>query len=212
MLFRSSSVGGAALGLSAIILIASIATIAAHQSGQPGESDVDRQLGSDFSRFRVKALDMLGLDESQLAGKSICLWSPTERDVAVCDSGTTFLQYRLKKGGDGRYRFAYYDVMVLVPAEHKLGVFRAGFDFMRGRYGNTEAGEYYYKDIVSIITTGGGGISLTFTDGRAFQIWVPTAERGERLYSGTDIPFVPCERAVQSIRHLVQAHKEAPKV
>lgn len=189
-------------------VLISIIGIIAYYSGMPGDNEIDEQLGKDLKNFPNIALKKLGLDESQIVGNYIYLWSPLWDDIERINAGETFREFRFKQGKDGRFRFSRYKIMILIPTEEHLGVFTVTYDFINNTFYNQMTGEYFYKDIVSIRTERERDLSITFTDGRSFDISIPSDKHARKIYECLDVPFVPFDDAVQVIRKMVQAHKQ----
>jgi len=59
---------------------------------------------------------------------------------------------RGRRGFDGRWRFTAYDVMVICPTERLFCVFEGVLDTITGRVGREQTHEYYYDDVVAVLT------------------------------------------------------------
>jgi len=175
---------------------------------RPDEKTVGRVIGEDLEQYRRVAIAMLGLTDEEVIGNYIYLWGPCYEDISLVESGLVFKPLHFRKGKDGLYRFTSYRVMVLVPTARCLGVFRCMHSLLENRYWENETGEYYYRDVVSIRTLENRSLTLTFTDGNDFWINIPSDEVARKLYQSHHVPFVPFARAVQSIRKMIQFHKD----
>lgn len=180
----------------------------AHRSGMPTDDEIDKQLGKDLKGLPDIARQKLGLDESQVVADYVYLWSPPLDDVRSTSQGQTFMKYRFKEGKDGRFRFSRYNVMILVPTEVGLCIFRAMHNFLKNTTQVLMTGQYFYKDIVSILTRRDTDLSLTFTDGRSVTMSIPSDLDTFSIYESTDVPFIPFDKAVQVVRTMVQEHKK----
>lgn len=57
-----------------------------------------------------------------------------------------------RRGSDGRWRFTAYDVMVICPTERLFCVFEGVLDTVSGKIGREQTHEYYYDDVVAVLT------------------------------------------------------------
>jgi len=203
-----SKIGIGVAVLGGVIALLCILVIRSHSSGMPTDHDINNVIGNDLIQYRQKALDLLGLIDDQVVGETVYLWGPLYEDFKSIKANVSRIEGRFKKGGDGCYRFSRYRVMVLIPTEQHLGVFSCVHNLISNIYGDSATGEYFYKDVVSIRTEQNETLKLTFTDGHEFSISLPGDETSKEIYKSTNIPFISFDDAAQSIRKMIQMHKQ----
>jgi hypothetical protein len=203
---RNRDAVGVALAFGLILALISIVVIVFRR--RPSDAEFDRCLGHALRATPRGAIRKLGLEDSDVLGKYVYFWTPPAADVAAAEAGTSFVPNRFRRGRDQRYRFASYNVMILVPTETHLGVYTASMDLLSWAWQSEATGEYFYRDVVSIQTRP-GTLALTFRDSRAFELAFPTGWLAEALYEVHDVPFVPMADAAQVVRKMIQPHKLA---
>ncbi|GAG78464.1 unnamed protein product, partial [marine sediment metagenome] len=166
--------GGPAIGMGLFVAVVGIIGFVSNSTGKPTDQQIDKWVGTELKSFPAIALKKLGLEESQVVGNYIYLWSPPWKDIQLALRGVKFKEFRFRCGKDRRTRFSRYKIMILIPTEDHLGVFTTTYNFIKNTIYNQMTGEYFYKDIVSIRTEKERDLSLTFTDGRSFDISIPS--------------------------------------
>jgi len=195
-------------GLGVISILTGVAGIIAYFFFMPKDNYIDEQLAADMKELREMAYQKLGLDEENLKGKDLFLWSPPQEHIDRISSGASFKKLEYKLGKDGKFRFSKYRMMILIPTNELLGVFVATYDMIRDIIYESETAEYFYEDLVSIHTYDGVDVSLTFTDGSSFKLSIPSNGYTGKLYACENARFIPFDEAVQEVRKLVKTHKE----
>lgn len=128
---------------------------------KPSDEQMDRLLRDDLHRASDRSLTRLGLTRDELALRSFDADPLAGRPGArLADQGrgpiTVFgpaADVRGRTGADNVLRFTAYDVMVICPTNHHLGIYECRLDMASGRLRNEETREYHYEDVVAVVTT-----------------------------------------------------------
>ncbi|MGI5126210.1 hypothetical protein ACQEVB_05275 [Pseudonocardia sp. CA-107938] len=118
-------------------------------------SDVMRDgLDDDRNRAADHAMTRFGLtpDQLRLHGGDVGI----ETFAKLADRPLTIIGpakgARARRGLDRVWRFTAYDVMVICPTERLFCVFEGTLDTVTGRIGKEQTHEYYYDDVVAVLT------------------------------------------------------------
>jgi hypothetical protein len=167
---------------------------------KPTDAQMDALLREDLRRASDRALVRLGLtrDELELRSQDVDPLAPDGRR-RLADQGRGAIAVfgpRLHGQGrigiDRRWRFPNYEIMVICPTGHHLGIYECVLDLATGRRRDEETHEYHYADVVAVRTTTAAmpdvsvdvldsaarhHISLGRTLNRKFQIIVSSGDR-----------------------------------
>jgi hypothetical protein len=146
---------------------------------KPSDSQMDQLLRDDIRRAAGRALKRLGLtlDELELRSHDVDplavgghqrLADQGRGPIAVFGP-TAQAQGRI--GIDRKWRFTRYDIMVICPTGHHLGIYECVLDLASGRRRDEETNEYHYADVVAVRTT------TTATPEVAINVLDPSAHR-----------------------------------
>lgn len=237
---------GAAVGLLALLALsqglmqrANYLRRYAAAEPKPTDAQMDRLLREDIRRAAVRALQRLGLtlDELELRSRDVDPLALGGRQ-RLADQGrgpiavfgpTAHAQGRI--GIDRKWRFARYDIMVICPAGHNLGIYECVLDLASGRRRDEETNEYHYADVVAVRTTTTGTpevtidvldpsaqhhISLGGTLHREFQIIVSSGDRSSIIVGIKDedepgdivlLQESGIESVIEAVRRMLRAKK-----
>jgi hypothetical protein len=127
---------------------------------KPSDAQMDELLRDDLHRASERALQRLGLtgDELELHSQDVDPLGARgtrrladQRGGAIAVFGPT--QYASGRiGMDRRWRFATYEVMVICPTGHHLGIYECDLDLASGHRLHEETHEYHYADVVAVRT------------------------------------------------------------
>ncbi|MBQ8693320.1 MAG: hypothetical protein IJ520_09265 [Synergistaceae bacterium] len=106
------------------------------------DSDYDNSVKGYISNLKRRALNKLGVDESEVSEVPPIILSGYEFDDNV---------ERVKQGDDGRLRSNIYKVVVLFFSRHELHGYTLAFNTLRDAR-NEGTDVYFYQDIVSVST------------------------------------------------------------
>jgi hypothetical protein len=115
----------------------------------PSDAIVDLWLKEDLQHLKIRSLERLNIDESELIQDSLFIkgpiLNPSETSIASED-------VKWKGGKDGKFRASAYYVNVIHLTEHKLSSYQCNYNFIRGVPVRENDDEYFYKDVVSVST------------------------------------------------------------
>jgi hypothetical protein len=110
--------------------------------------DDDRNRAADHAMARFGLIrDQLRLHGGELGIETFATLGPRPLTIIGPAMGA-----RARRGLDGRWRFTAYDVMVICPTERLFCVFEGRLDTLTGRIGKEQTHEYYYDDVVAVLT------------------------------------------------------------
>lgn len=144
---------------------------------KPTDAQMDQLLREDIRRAASRALQRLGLtlDELELRSRDVDPLA-VGRHQRLADQGRGPIavfgptaQARGRIGIDRKWRFTSYDIMVICPTGHHLGIYECVLNLDSGRRREEETNEYHYADVVAVRTT------TTATPEVAINVLDPTA-------------------------------------
>jgi hypothetical protein len=137
---------------------------------KPSDEQMDDLLRADIRRAADRALQRLGLTRDELELRSYDVDPLAERGgKRLADQGrgpiTVFgpaNETRAMNGRDRKWRFSRYEIMVICPTGHHLGIYGCVLELATGRRRNEETREYHYEDVVAVgtITRASGDIDI----------------------------------------------------
>jgi len=114
---------------------------------RPSDRQIDDWLKEDASKLREKALEMLDLEEHDIEiPEPLHLAGPLTRATPLVRPE----HVRVRRGRDGNYRVSANKMLILLPTEHYLGVFRCVYDSLRDASFHSVATEYAYRSVVAV--------------------------------------------------------------
>jgi hypothetical protein len=136
---------------------------------KPSDAQMDDLIRSDLRRAAERALDRLGLTRDELELRSFDV-DPLRAGPRLADQGqgpiTVFGPADgvlvARRGVDRTWRFTSYDIMVICPTGHHLGIYECRLDMASGRKRNEETREYHYDDVVAVGTATRGTSEVAF--------------------------------------------------
>jgi hypothetical protein len=199
---------------------------------KPTDAQLDELLREDLHRASERALQRLGLVREDLELRSHDVGGPAGSRVRrLADQGSgpiavfgPHAQAQARAGADRTWRFATYDVMVICPTAHHLGIYECVLDMASGRRRDEETHEYHYADVVAVRTTTTARpevainlldvtahhrISLGRTLQREFQVVVSSGDRSSIIVGivdedePRDAALLP-DSGVESVLHAVR--------
>jgi hypothetical protein len=186
------------------------------RGNEPSDAQVDEWFKEDITEITEKALERVGLDESQLVRAPIPVTGPILWET----NGVPSDDLLWKKGEDGIIRFAVNRVTIVFLSKIVLAAYACDFNFLKDVTLNETTKEYHYNDIVSVSTqedstsyTLPTGVSLVHS--QAFRLSVASGESIKVTISagklseitGGKIPTTSAEKAVQVIRTILRGKK-----
>lgn len=209
--------GGSAGAIITGIVIAGIGGfgIYHYSQGKPTDQQMDEWLEEDLKDLTKKALNKLGVDETELVSESVQVTGPRLWDVGGAD-------VLFKKGKDNILRFTPIDVDIINFGQNQLLVYNCAFDFTTGNALNERTDEYFYKDIVSVATKTESKTAqirnrqIQLNDAEVFTLttsggtYISILLRDPTLIKkmgGGEIPTTRTEKAIQAIRKMLREKK-----
>ncbi|GAA3057794.1 hypothetical protein GCM10010464_22960 [Pseudonocardia yunnanensis] len=209
---------------------------------KPSDQEMDHTLDEDLHAAAERAMRRLGLTRNDLELHSDEVDPPAEarRRPRLADQGRGPLvvfgpanRARGRSGLDRVWRFTLYDVMVICPTGHHLGIYECVLDFATGSRKDEETYEFHYSDVVAVSTRTREraelGLELVYSSSiavplhrtmtREFEIVVSSGDRsaivvGIRDDDGLDQQLVLQEsgidRVTAAVRRMLRAKKGAP--
>lgn len=101
---EDDEVGTAIIAVSGLIFFICLVVLIAQASGRPSDDEIDTLLGKDLKDFPNIALKNLGLDESQVVGEYIYVWTPPLNYLMLAIQ-KDLVPFQSRRGKDGRYRW-----------------------------------------------------------------------------------------------------------
>ncbi|WP_214368301.1 hypothetical protein [Pseudonocardia sp. H11422] len=134
---------------------------------RPTDKEVDRALAGHLRDIEARALTVLGLQPTDIVATGTT-WNPIadlehrphrsgESDYQPLIIVTPVVTTRSSIGEDGVWRFAAQEVTVLCPTEYHVAVFRCEQDLISGKSRKEQTQEFFYRDVVSVLTASGPG-------------------------------------------------------
>ncbi len=185
---------------------------------QPTDNAVDQWLVDGLARLRPHSLEELSLTAEECDRVEV---PPIRNPVLRPQVGLVPEDVEWRVGADGKARFGIYEVSYLWLTEQKLAIFHCYYDMIRDITANERTYEFYYQDIVSVVTreTSGAvtlrtGEKLTLSrefrisvaNDRYFSITFDVAEL-KQLTGAEAIPSSGAETATRAIRKMLQERK-----
>lgn len=202
------------------------AVLVAAAVSRPTDQQIDDWLSEDTERLRVKALDMLDLEERDIETEMLQLAGPLTRATSLIPRD----DIRFRRGRDDTYRVSANKVLILCPTEHFLGVFHCVYDSLREQVFYSEATRYAYRNVVSVkkgenaevlkddepnvLKTRAGKeliptqfFSMSISNGEHFM--VPMRARISESHSPGMPPMTELDKTVKALNKLLQSKFEA---
>lgn len=209
-----SSVGPIIAGL----LIAGIGGfgIYLYTQGKPTDQQMDEWLEEDLKNLNKKALNKLGVDETELVSESVQIIGPRFWDI-----GGAYIGF--KKGKDGILRFTPIDVSIINFGQNQLLIYNCVFDLTTGNSLNESTDEFFYKDVVSVQTkteshtvdipkwgtvqmNAAETFTLTTSGGTHLSVILRDPTLIKKM-GGGEIPITRAEKAIQAVRKMLREKK-----
>jgi len=182
----------------------------------PGDAQVDDWFQEDVGKIVEKALNKVGLTESQLVREAIPVTGP----IFWGTHGVLSDDLLWKKGKDEIVRFSVNRVTIIFLSDFLLAAYACDFNFLKGVSLNESTQEYHYRDVVSVSTqedstsyTLPTGVSmvhsqafrLSVASGEAIKVTIGASKLAE--ITGGTILTTSAEKAVQVIRTMLREKK-----
>ncbi|GAA1177861.1 hypothetical protein [Pseudonocardia alaniniphila] len=209
---------------------------------KPSDQEMDDTLKEDLHAAAERAMRRLGLTRNDLELHSDEVDPPAEarRRPRLADQGRGPLvvfgpsnRARGRSGADRVWRFTLYDVMVICPTGHHLGIYKCVLDFASGSRKDEETYEFHYTDVVGVLTRTREraelGLELVYSSSiavplhrtmtREFEIVVSSGDRSaivvgirddERLDQQLVLQESGIDRVTAAVRRMLRAKKGAP--
>jgi len=212
---------GLGAGAGAIIVGLVIAGIGgfgiySYGQGQPTDQQIDEWLEEDLKGLSKKALNKMGIDETELVSEPVQVTGPRLWDVA----GASVL---FKKGKDNVLRFTPIGVSIINFTQNQLLGYTCVFDFTTGNAMNESTDEYFYKDVVSVATKSDSKsvsiaklgtvqlnaaetFTLTTSGGTSLSVLLRDPTLIKKM-GGGEIPTTRAEKAIQTVRKMLREKK-----
>lgn len=184
-------------------------------SARPADSQIDSWLEEDLKILNKKALNKLGVDESEVVGDAVEITGP--RVYNLGGAGWAF-----KKGNDNILRFTPVDVCLINFTQNQLVSYTCALDLTTGNSLNESTDEYFYKDVVSVATktesktsningqnvqlNAAETFSLTTSGGTSISVVLSDPSLIEQM-GGGQIPTTRAEKAINNIRKMLREKK-----
>lgn len=160
---------GLALGGPAASMRAGYHRARAEVEDRPSNAAMDVRLGKQLEEIAERALKVLDLGEDDVRMMMpkwdpvglLCGYSRAKRDRPQLIVYTPVVSERSAIGDDRIWRFSHYNVWVLCPTDYHVAVYRCRVSLIRGKRSEEATEEFYYDDIVSVLTRPGPGPELT---------------------------------------------------
>lgn len=141
-LLGTAFLGAAGIIIGLLLIAAGGAWIATQYSGIISDQDYDKGVASNVNNMKAKALNKLGLDESEVQ----------EIEPIVIDGYKFSGASRFKKGEDNLWRTNMYEVAMLFFASNEVHCYKYAFSTTEAGAQSESTDVYFYQDIVSVST------------------------------------------------------------
>ncbi|MHA6796459.1 hypothetical protein ACVGVM_23545 [Pseudonocardia bannensis] len=247
-LLQIEPVVAAVLGILGLIVSVQAATMRADYRRhldealpRPTDREVDAALAGHLLDIENRALTVLGLRPADIVATGTT-WNPIadlehrphrngERDYRPLIVVTPMVTTRSAIGSDGVWRFAAQEVTVICPTEYHVAVFRCEQDLITGKRRGEQTQEFFYRDVVSVLTANLPGPDLTSepfdhrSEGRVpisppgrreLQFAAPSTDRTMVAVgvtgrsSGARIRDSGIDAAIEGVRNLLRVMRRPP--
>jgi hypothetical protein len=200
-----------------IVLIVGIGfDIYSYARGKPTDQQMDEWLEEDLKGLEKKALNKMGIDETELVSESVQIIGPRLWDVGGAD-------VFFKRGKDNVLRFTPVDVSIINFTQSQLLVYSCVLDLTTGNVLNESTDEYFYKDVVQVSTktesrtvnipklgtlqlNAAETFTLTTSGGTSLSVVLRDPTLIEKM-GGGEIPTTRAEKAIQTVRKMLREKK-----
>jgi len=190
--------------------------IYSYRHGRPTDQQMDEWLEEDLKALSKRALNKMGIDETELVSEPVQVIGPRLWDVA--GAGVFF-----KRGDDYVLRFSPVGVTIINFTQNQLLAYSCVFDLTTGNVLNETTDEYFYKDVVSVSTksesrtvtieklgtvqlNAAETFTLTTTGGTSLSVVLRDPTLIEKM-GGGEIPTTRAEKAIQTVRKMLREKK-----
>jgi hypothetical protein len=140
VLLLFASVGPVLIGL--VLIGLGCFLIYQQTADRPTDADFDHQVSLALGELRKRALQKLGLDESE-----VDMIKPVIVGGKIYNGGTS-----IKRGKDGVYRTSDCEGVVIFFAEQELHAYKYQVSLVNSGRTREETDVYFYRDVVSVST------------------------------------------------------------
>lgn len=160
------------------------------------DSEFDAFKNTQIDKLIEKGLNKLSISREDLIKKPDVIYGPNWREIP---DGVTFENLEIvKKGNDGKFRFAFFNIAILYYTEKQLLLFSIKYNIALEELTKSSTDEYFYKDVIGV-SADEDSFTLKTSGGSALEV-----EFQKPAYRKYKVDASDAEETVKSLRTILR--------